>query len=94
MLPELDDYDWSEAFHYASDPSVSKDCGAGSCDKHHVHPVIFSEVSNKGYSPEDVDIIIAMVNGCPDEASWVGLFKLKDGRYASLEAGCDYTGWD
>lgn len=36
MLPELNDYDWSEAFHYASDPSVSDGCGAHSCDKQHV----------------------------------------------------------
>jgi hypothetical protein len=92
MLPELESYDWSEAFHYADSPCVSE-CNK-KCLKKHVHPVIFSKVSATGFSREDVDIILSMVLGVPDEDSWVGVFKLKDGRFASLEAGCDYTGWD
>jgi hypothetical protein len=88
MLPELENYDWSEAFHYADSPKVGK------CPKKHVHPVIFSKISTAGFAREDVDSILAMVLGVPDGDSWVGVFKLKDGRFASLEAGCDYTGWD
>lgn len=90
MLPELDSYDWGEAFHYADSPRVDN----SECPKKHVHPVIFSKISAAGFTREDVDTILAMVLGVPDEESWVGVFKLKDGRFASLEAGCDYTGWD
>lgn len=29
-----------------------------------------------------------------DEPSFAWILKLKDGRFASVEGGCDYTGWD
>lgn len=38
--------------------------------------------------------IIAAVNGANDESDWLGVFRLKDGRYAVCSGGCDYTGWD
>lgn len=43
---------------------------------------------------EDVCCIVALEEGCNDSESWLGFFKLKDGRYAALDAWCDYTGWD
>lgn len=41
----------------------------------------------------DVKRIIGMVDGMNDEESWVGVFELHDGRFVSISAGCDYTGW-
>ena len=42
----------------------------------------------------DVVKIIASVDGQNDEADWVGVFKMKDGRFAVCRGGCNYTGWD
>lgn len=79
MLPDLaNSYDWNEAFVYASKPDS----------------IITSQTNTTGYKIEDVEAIIAMVEGENDGSEWVGVFKLKDGRYASLIAGCDYSGWD
>lgn len=50
-----------------------------------------------GFSGGDVDEVsdvLASVDGEKDGVNWVALFKLKDGSYAVLDAGCDYTGWD
>jgi len=91
VLPELCDYDWGEAFHYANSPDIST---GDACGEQHVDPVLFSKVSKKGFSTEDVEVIISMVDGENDGPSWSGIFKLNDGRFAFLEAGCDYTGWD
>jgi len=88
MLPELDDYDWEEAFKYGN-PSV--------CEKGHTHgpaAVIGDDVSTASFSREDVVRIIAAEEGQNDGESWVGVFQLRDGRFASLRAWCDYTGWD
>ena len=79
MLSLLDDYDWEQAFAMAS----SK-----------INPVINYTGSLSPFDREDVDTIIAMDSGENDGNPWVGIFKLKDGRYVYLEAGCDYTGWD
>jgi hypothetical protein len=43
---------------------------------------------------DDLKTIIAADDGCNEEADWVILARLKDGRYLAGRAGCDYTGWD
>lgn len=45
------------------------------------------------FTIDDVKVVIALVAGQNDGDEWLGVFHLKDGRYASLRAGCDYTGW-
>ena len=42
----------------------------------------------------DVEEIIKDDAGANDEASWLAVGRLKDGRYFFLSAWCDYTGWD
>lgn len=32
--------------------------------------------------------------GARDERDWILVLRLKDGRFACVTAGCDYTGWD
>lgn len=77
MLPELDTYDWGEAFAYANPTAVIGD-----------------SVSTAPFTREDVVKIVAMAEGENEGPNWVGVFRLRGGRWASLEAGCDYTGWD
>ena len=56
-------------------------------------PVPFSNASNNAFVIEDVEEIIASVNGENDGADWVMIGKLKDGRFFKINASCDYTGW-
>lgn len=78
-LPEaIRGYDWREAFAYARETNR---CEGARC-------------SDAGFTREDVEHVIATSDGENDGPNWVGVFKLRDGRYAALSAGCDYTGWD
>ncbi len=87
MLAELDTYDWKEAFKYAR-PKV---CEAG--HDHGPRQTIGSDVSIDPFYRNDVAEIISMQEGEKDGESWIAVFCLKDGRFASLRASCDYTGW-
>ena len=88
MLKRLNGYNWREVFEYAA-PSL---CEAG---HEHGRPeaVIASQIFTTPFTREDVEEIIAICDGARDDDSWVGVFKLKDGRFASIRAGCDYSGW-
>ena len=80
MTPEelRTDYDWREAFAYASKPQP---CAGDSC-------------ALTAATIDDVADVIARADGENDGDSWVGVFVLRDGRYLFLSAGCDYAGWD
>lgn len=57
-------------------------------------PTIFSEgVSKDPFTIQDVEEVIASVDGANDESNWVMVGQLKDGRFFKIAAGCDYTGW-
>jgi hypothetical protein len=43
---------------------------------------------------DDIDEILGMSDGENDGPPWLLVLKLKDGRFAYIEAGCNYTGWD
>jgi hypothetical protein len=45
------------------------------------------------FAVEDVEHVVATAEGEGDGESWVGIFRLRDGRYAYVTAWCDYTGW-
>jgi hypothetical protein len=47
----------------------------------------------EGVPIEDVVEVLGFEDGENEGAQWVGLFKLRDGRFMFTEAGCDYTGW-
>jgi hypothetical protein len=87
LLPELDDYDWREAFGAAGKEKDTVLNGVPVCVK------FANPVSVEPFEREDVQEIIAMSDGENDGENWVGVFKLKDGRFALIDAGCDYTGW-
>lgn len=86
MLERLNNYDWEEAFGAAG---LDGSCLNGT-------PVVVqfaSAVPVTPFSREDVEEIIAISDGENDGQNWLGVFKLKDGRYATIDSGCDYTGW-
>lgn len=41
----------------------------------------------------DIVESLACVSGENDGPDWHYVVKLKDGKYAYIQAGCDYTGW-
>jgi hypothetical protein len=84
MLKELDvEYDWKYVFAYANGEQDTplEVLGGGETKK------------TATFDREDVEETIAMVDGEADGANWIFVGKLKDGRYAYVTAGCDYTGW-
>ena len=48
----------------------------------------------KEFKLDDVAEVIASHEGEGDGEDWIGVFKLKNGKYGLVIAGCDYTGWD
>ncbi len=77
MLKILDNYDWEEAFKYAT-PRKS---------------LPGEKISTDPFDREDVVELYDIDDGINDEADWICYGKLKDGRFFALSAGCDYTGW-
>ena len=71
------DYDWREAFKYAAE-----------CE-----PTEGYVGSLAGFTFDDVAEVIARDDGENDGPNWIAVFRLRDGRFAFLSAGCDYTGW-
>lgn len=81
----LDSYDWAEVFGEGS---------GGNTDKTTEPVPPGSDVSSEPAYIADVEEVIAAVHGENDGEDWVGVFRLKDGRYLVAAGGCDYTGWD
>lgn len=79
------DYDWAAVF--------GEDDG-GNTSKEVTTAVVGDGTSVASFSRTDVAEVIAAVNGEHDESDWVGVFRLKDGRFAVCYGSCDYTGWD
>ena len=74
-----EDFDWREAFEYAAGGGMPTEGYAGDCG---------------GFTFDDVAEVIARDDGENDGPDWIAVFRLRDGRFAFLSAGCDYTGWD
>lgn len=72
------DYDWQQAFGFAGNIST----------------VMGESVSAESFGFDDIEAVLAADAGENDEARWVAVLRLRDGRFAYLTAGCDYTGWD
>ena len=78
MLKELDNYDWNEVFKYAANPEPAAPGVVVDC---------------AAFSREDVVKLYGIVEGENDGPDWIAYGRLRDGRYFSIAAGCDYTGW-
>jgi hypothetical protein len=109
-VPELfDSYDWQEVFGEGSGNNCGKD-SIEVCPPELDVKVVALWQQAFGEDPEspakpgatlimvpmlnNVDQIVAAVNGQNDGPSWVGLFLMKDGSWVVAEGSCDYTGWD
>ena len=75
-------YDWEEVF--------GEGCG-GNCDGT-VESLDNTECSS--VRRDDIEEVIASVNGENDGDEWIGVFRMNDGRYLVAVGSCDYTGWD
>ena len=89
MIQRLDDFNWKEAFAYATGERT----GDGA-DFAAPSPVRDATCTTGPFEREDVTCIVAIDDGENDGPEWIGVFALRDGRFAVLRAGCDYTGWD
>ena len=77
-----ENYDWRYVFAYA-------DGGQSS-------PSFVPPTPDKVAAPFDrlsVAEVLASVEGENDGPEWAAILRLHDGRFAYVEAGCDYTGW-
>lgn len=84
------DYNWREAFGYVGEPDTE-------ARGHTVHALSRAAGATCSINPitcDDVAEIIAASAGERDEHSWIGVFRIRDGRYLFVSAWCDYTGWD
>jgi hypothetical protein len=88
MLPELEEYDWKEAFAYAGDVTGTNGNALP------VQARFTTPVSTDPIMREDVVEIKHSSDGENDARDWIMVGKVKDGRWFFLAAGCDYTGWD
>lgn len=78
--------DWRSAFEYASGQ------GYGGGTPEVAAPGL--KTDTKPFDECDVAELYGLAEGENEGPEWVCYGKLKDGRYFSLAAGCDYTGWD
>ncbi len=46
------------------------------------------------FSVADIQDVLAEVPGEADGPDWFWVVQLKPRRFALIQAGCDYTGWD
>ncbi len=47
----------------------------------------------KDFDWPDIKRVVKSDAGGNDDVDWLAVFELRDGRFAFLHAGCDYTGW-
>ena len=48
----------------------------------------------QSFTQNDIAEVVGIAEGERDEAPWHWLVSLKDGRWAYMVGGCDYSGWD
>lgn len=83
-------YDWREVLSYAGkDP-----CQQGRQSPPSAAIVTDATMDCTPFGMDDVEEVLRESEGENDERPWYCVLRLKDGRFASIEAGCDYTGWD
>lgn len=86
MKKELDNPNWEQAFGYAGELGQSNFAVP--------QPIIGFKGDLSPFNRESVETILAMYEYDDGDFDCMGAFILKDGRFAYLEVGCDYTGWD
>jgi hypothetical protein len=93
VIESLNNYDWAMIFKMCCGEPNDSYLGSGP-DTPPISPVMGQSTSVSHFTREDVVKVIAQADGEKDGPDWLGLFELKDGRFAFVSAGCGYTGWD
>ena len=93
MIDSLNSYDWAAIFRMCCGEESGSYLGSGP-DTPPISPALGTSTPVTHFSREDVKRVIAQSDGENDERDWLLLAELKDGRFAFIAAGCDYTGWD
>lgn len=88
----LKDYNWEQAFGYAGQPNTYGCSEKGGAQNTMAPP--HAQISTHPFAMWDVKEVVAAVEGEHDGPNWVIVGHLYDGRWFTLRAGCDYTGWD
>jgi hypothetical protein len=52
------------------------------------------EHNGQAWKLEDVRLVLAVIEGENDGASWHWIIAMKNGQALYVTGGCDYTGWD
>ena len=71
------DYNWLQVFQYGKPDPA----------------VPGMQIATTPFLLADVKVVYGAVAGDNDGPAWVAFGKLKDGRFFSIRASCDYTGW-
>ncbi len=45
-------------------------------------------------APDDIARVVVLCDGRPHLAPWLGVFALRDGRFAAVRATCCGAGWE
>lgn len=77
MLPQLEGFNWGEVFKYVPPEPAA--------------PGV--TVDCAPFDREDVVELLGIVEGENEGPDWICYGRLRDGRFFSIRAGCDYTGW-
>ena len=88
------DYDWEKAFGFGNTDEYCGDDTVCTYKSHVTAAVDGDTVSINHVHRSNIKEVVAYSDGENDIRSWIALFLVNDGRYAFLDAGCDYTGWD
>lgn len=88
MRAELETADWAECFRFAASPSLACPHVAG-----HAGAPCPWDVPLAAFSRDGVAEVLALCEGAAHERDWLGVFRLEDGRFASLRARCCGAGW-
>lgn len=93
MDERLNDYDWAQVF---GDDLPAGEYGRVTVENPWTTATVTpgDDTPNHKFTRGDVAEILHIEDGEHDGPDWIAVVKLKDGRYAALEGGCDYTGWD
>lgn len=90
----IDNYDWEKAFQYCGEAEDESAGTGGVYGSPSITVAAGSSAKPKGFQRKDVTRVVTWRDGENDGPPWLGIFALADGRYAFVDAGCDYTGWD
>lgn len=95
-MKELQTYDWEAVFEFTGWTQGRDPTTDGSAVGQRPQWCVGEESEGpvEPFGPADVARIIAKDEGENDEQSWLIVGELSSGLFFTIDAWCDYTGWD